>query len=375
MLQFVDEVFGDDLHAKRVQSLADASTGALAAASVGITAMGHGLGLVLDVDPEHAAKQIDRLLSNSGLVLDDLFASWTAWMVGERKAITVAMDWTEFDRDAHATLSLNLVTDHGRAIPLLWRTISTNDRKVERPTVEREVLKQLRRLVSEDVGVTLLGDRWFGNQDLYEHCYELGFDFIFRFRSIISVEDRHGASMSAKDWLGERKSRCIKEARVTGSRCWVGQVVLRHDKEMAEPWCLASSRGDLKAQEVVEGYGRRFTIEECFRDIKDDRTGFGLKEVRVKRTDRRDRLLFIASLTLALVTLLGAASERCGFDKKFSSKARLKRGRQYSLVRQGLHWLRALPILFEENARKIMSAFDEVLLEHPHASTILGLNK
>ena len=57
-------------------------------------------------------------------------------------------------------------------------------------------------------------------------------------------------------------------------------------------------------------YGRRFTIEECFRDNKDLRFGFGLKQVKVGRTDRRDRLLFIAALCLALVTLLGALKQR-----------------------------------------------------------------
>jgi hypothetical protein len=35
-------------------------------------------------------------------------------LIGARKEIVVAMDWTE-DRDGQATLALNLVTGHGRA--------------------------------------------------------------------------------------------------------------------------------------------------------------------------------------------------------------------------------------------------------------------
>jgi hypothetical protein len=35
-------------------------------------------------------------------------------MVGPRKDIVVAMDWTDFDADGQATLALKLVTRHGR---------------------------------------------------------------------------------------------------------------------------------------------------------------------------------------------------------------------------------------------------------------------
>ncbi|MEO5375822.1 MAG: hypothetical protein H7840_16430 [Alphaproteobacteria bacterium] len=37
--------------------------------------------------------------------------------------IVVAMDWTDFDADDQATLVLSLVTNHGRATPLLWLSV------------------------------------------------------------------------------------------------------------------------------------------------------------------------------------------------------------------------------------------------------------
>ena len=73
--------------------------------------------------------------------------------------------------------------------------------------------------------------------------------------------------------------------------------------------------------------------------------------------------------------MLGAASERCGFDRKFSSKARLKLGRQISLIRQGLFWFQALPARHEDDMRTMMKAFGQVIREQPQASAILGLNK
>ena len=43
-------------------------------------------------------------------------APWAREVVGQRKAIVVAMIWIYFDADNQATLALNLITRHGRAI-------------------------------------------------------------------------------------------------------------------------------------------------------------------------------------------------------------------------------------------------------------------
>jgi len=44
---------------------------------------------------------------------------------------------------------------------------------------------------------------------------------------------------------------------------------------MTEPWFLATSHRKKTATAIVKLYGRRFTIEETFRDQKDLRFGLG----------------------------------------------------------------------------------------------------
>ena len=39
---------------------------------------------------------------------------------------------------------------------------------------------------------------------------------------------------------------------------------------MKDAWFLATSRADLSGDEIIDLYSRRFTIEESFRDDKDD---------------------------------------------------------------------------------------------------------
>ena len=72
---------------------------------------------------KHAIKQVDRLLSNSGIDVDDFLKRWVPHAVGQRPNIVVAMDWTDFDADNQATIMLSLVSSHGRSTPLVWFTV------------------------------------------------------------------------------------------------------------------------------------------------------------------------------------------------------------------------------------------------------------
>ena len=82
---------------------------------------------------------------------------------------------------------------------------------------------------------------------------------------------------------------------------------------MEGPWCLgASERRSARAMAAL--YAKRWGIETSFRDVKNPRFGMGLKEARVGRADRRDRMQLIGAIAVALLTLLGAAGERLGYD-------------------------------------------------------------
>src|ERR1700738_729123 len=65
---FTQQLSQQDLHAKRVLSLANGVIGVLHAASAAIHAIGQGLALARGLTPKHAIKQVDRLLSNIGLL-------------------------------------------------------------------------------------------------------------------------------------------------------------------------------------------------------------------------------------------------------------------------------------------------------------------
>lgn len=131
---------------------------------------------------------------------------------------------------------------------------------------------------------------------------------------------------------------------------------------MKDAWYLATTLSKCRASDVVKLYGKRFTIEETFRDQKDIRFGMGLRATHIRGPARRDRLLLLAAIAHALLTLLGAASEAVGFDKGL--KANTVKRRTHSLYRQGQYWYDSIPWMSDERLRTLMIAFDAIVSEH-----------
>ena len=88
-----------DVHAKRVNSLCDATLGVLRSGSLAICTIGQGLAAARSLKPKHAIKQVDRLLSNPAINVDDILVRWVPFVIGARDTIVVAMDLTDFDAD------------------------------------------------------------------------------------------------------------------------------------------------------------------------------------------------------------------------------------------------------------------------------------
>jgi hypothetical protein len=371
--KLVSTIFADDLHAKRVASLAGAAVGVLEGAALGIHAIGKALAMAEGLKPKHAVKQVDRLLSNEGVSVWDLFASWVPFVVAGRAEIVTALDWTEFDADNQSTIVLSMITSHGRATPLLWKTVMKSELKGWRNEHEDVLLERFREVLPAGVKVTVLADRGFGDQALYELLKgQLGLDFVVRFRGIVKVASAEGETKAAKDWVpATGRPLLLRDARVTKTGRRVGAVVCVKAKGMKEAWHLATSHGDRTGAEIVALYGKRFTIEESFRDQKNLRFGMGLSDTRIADPARRDRLLLISAIAIALLTILGAAGEAIGIDRYL--KANTVKRRTISLLNQGLMHYGALPKMKLDMLEPLIAKFGEMLREHRVFREVFGL--
>jgi hypothetical protein len=371
---FLGEVYNADLHAKRVDSLADATLGVMQCASLAVAMIGQALAQARGLVTKHAIKQVDRMLSNNGIDVWDSFARWVPHQIGERRDILVAMDWTDFDHDDQATLALHLVTGHGRAAPLLWLSVWKDELKDHRNDFEDACLRRLADLAPLGCRVTILADRGFGDQKLFAFLAELGFGYVIRFRGNIHVTDADGTTKAAAEWVGKGgRARKLTDACVTAKGRQVGAVVCVHAKDMKEPWCLATSEREATAAVLINHYSKRWTIEPQFRDTKDLRFGMGLSSTRIGEPTRRDRLLLISAFATALLTLLGAVGESLGMDRLLKSNT--SKTRTHSLFRQGCMLYELIPNMPEHRLLPLMEAFARAVSDAPQFSRLLAQAK
>ena len=370
--QVLSGLLGEDLHAKRVSSLCDATLGVLHSGSLAICAIGQGLAAARSLKPKHAVKQIDRLLSNTAINVDDILFRWVPFIIGERSSIMVAMDWTDFDADNQATIMLALMSDHGRSTPLVWLTVDKSTLKDRRNFYEHRVLVRLAELLPAETKVCIVADRGFGDQKLYKMLTEdLCFDYVIRFRGNIAVTAATGETRTAAAWVqAGGRARVLRGAEVTADRYRVGTVVCVQDPDMKQAWCLAASSTDATAKQLTGLYGRRWGIECTLRDSKDLRFGMGLGTIRVKSPERRDRLWLINAFAVVLLTLLGAAGEALGYDRML--KTNTTKRRVHSLFRQGCMLYDLIPTMREEWLRPLMQRFSQMLHEQPLFTDVFG---
>jgi hypothetical protein len=352
--------------------MANASLGVIKAGSLSVTAIGHGLADAEWLNPKHAIKQVDRLLSNEGIDVLEVFEKWVPFVIGSRNEVVAAMDWTDYDADDQSTLTIHLITNHGRATPLVWTTVPKSTLKGWRNTHEDTLVKLLAHVLPQGVQLTLLADRGFGDVALYSLLDDLRFKYVIRFRSNIVVEDSDGKAQPAKTWVPKNgRPRLLRDAKVTRRRAQVPVVVCIKAKRMKDSWCLASNLPDVTASVLVKLYGKRFTIEERYRDSKNIRFGMGLSSTHISDPARRDRLLLMDAFAGALLTLLGAAGESLGMDRML--KANTVKYRTHSLFRQGTHYYRRIPVMPDESLEPLVSKFSELVSQHSVFQDVFGL--
>lgn len=370
--KFISTIFGEVHHTKRLQSIANAALGVVASASLIIHRVGRGLAKIQNLSDKHAIKQVDRLLSNDKFDVEATDSEWVSFLIGERKKVKITMDWTDFDKDSHTTICLNLVTSHGRATPLLWKTVNKKKLKDNRNNYEDAILLRLYNALPADVNVTILADRGFFDTRLFEFLkQELGFDFCIRVKNNTHITNIKGETRSAKDWVPVGgKTKTIKNGKITAEKISVATIAIKHAKGMKQPWCIACSN-DISGSGIISWYAKRWGCEPQFRDTKDIHFGMGMHATNIKSTLRRDRMLFISAIAVVLLTFLGAAGEAIGLDKYL--KANTSKKRSLSLFRQGCILFNRLPKMIEKTARKLLTEFGKLIVENQKITTILGV--
>jgi len=96
-----------------VESVTNAVVGVVHAVSLPFTRSGSAWRPARGLQTKHRIKGVDRLLSSPAFNVWALFPHSVPHVVAADTAIVVALDWTDFDADGHATIMLSLIPRMG----------------------------------------------------------------------------------------------------------------------------------------------------------------------------------------------------------------------------------------------------------------------
>ncbi len=224
-----------------------------------------------------------------------------------KKVLLVALDWV--DIRGYQTLMASAVLK-GRSVPLCWASCirQTYDGHRSRNAFEESLLLVLRSMVPESVKVILLADRGFGRTALARFCRQHRFSYLICIQPKVNVK-LHGFAGKLLDYpVFKGIGKVLEDALYRSDGAISQNMVIRWRKTLPkkrdECWFLMTDLNGTAAA-LCALYARRMTIEQLFRDGKNKRNGWSLRDTQLTTPDRLDRLILILAIAYLLLCGLG----------------------------------------------------------------------
>jgi len=280
---------------------------------------------------------MDRLLGNEKLFAECLSVyRATARMVmnGARRPVII-VDWSELAWNQQFHLLRAAIPIGGRAMTIYEEVHPRRAYNSRR--VHRRFLQKLATIVGDSCQPILVTDAGF-RAPWFKAVEALGWDWVGRLRnttlvceanasswipckSLYSVAKRQAKALGGFAvtksnpvacflYLFQSKKRGRVKKTTRGTRSKANRS-LKVAARKREPWLLASSltNTNATAKKVVNIYRQRMQIEESFRDMKNRRSGFSLRDSRTNNAKRLSILMLINTLSQLVVWLVGSAGQ------------------------------------------------------------------
>ena len=327
------------VHARRREAVCRAVKGLLAGGRLWLTGLGRDL--PGETSDKHRIKAVDRLLGNATLQREllPMYRARARLLLGKGHRPVLVVDWTGVTTPFFI-LSAGLCCS-GRTLPL-YSEVHPKSVMATR-AVHRAFLKRLKAVLPADCRPIIVTDAGFYSEWL-DDVRKQGWDFVGRLRGRLNVR-LSGAWVFIKTLYtratkrpknigvvavrkkGQREFRLVLSAapklkgrhRLT-QKGTIGQRTNdhRYRAQKTEPWLLATSLSS-NSKFIVRLYAQRMQIEETFRDTKNPRYGWALRDCRSRCAKRLEVLLFICALAFALVATIGRAAEKKNLHHRFQA--------------------------------------------------------
>lgn len=283
--------------------------GALVAASLSVQRVSlANIGRAMFGVAKHQIKRCWRFCANERIETADAMRPIIARLLKKRKKkLLIALDWV--DIKGFQTLVASVVLK-GRSTPIAWASTTSHvyDGHRSRNAFEESLLLVLRDMIPQKIRVVILADRGFGRTALATFCQEQKFGYVIRIQPSVTVR-LHGFSGKLLDYpVYKGIAKVLKRVSYRSDGAVTQNVVVHWRKNLPtkrdECWFLMTDQTGT-AHQLCKLYGQRMTIEQLFRDDKSKRNGWSLRDTKITKPDRIDRLLLILAIAYLLLCGIG----------------------------------------------------------------------
>lgn len=328
---------------KRLLTLSLLIDGLLHSKKLSVTELGRGMKTPCVIQERSAIKRADRFVGNSKLheELHAVYFQQSKILIGNKKRPKIIVDWSHVPNTDFFVLRASLATK-GRALTL-YEEIHP-EKKLGNGKKESAFLNSLKMILPLDCKPIIISDAGFRNP-WFIKIIQLGWDYVGRVRGThtffngtrwIKCTDLFSKANKNAKFLGKVKL-CKKLTINSGlfllkekgkNERWRKKYKKKNGKKdeinyrkgATDPWVLASSlqgNSPLKIQRVIKIYKSRMQIEEGFRDLKNPKYGFGLRNAHSRDSKRIRILLLIAMLASLIAWLCGYVAEKNNWQRFF----------------------------------------------------------
>jgi len=274
---------------------------------------------------KHQIKRCWRFVANERVETADAMAGVLKRVLKKRKKkLLISFDWTDIKR--FQTLVASAVFK-GRSIPIAWASCKKHvyDGHRSRNAFEESLLLVLRSMIPQRVKVILLADRGFGRTELARFCQRHGFSYIIRIQPNVHVRCASFTGTLLDYPVHKGICKLLKSVAYRSYHTVTQNIVIRWVRDLPqkrdECWFLMTDLQTAGPAQLSQLYGRRMGIEELFRDQKNKRNGWSLRDTRITRPDRLDRLLLILAIAYLLLCGVGLVALQTARATQWSSSS------------------------------------------------------
>lgn len=273
--------------------------------------------------PDSVERRFQRFLSSAKLSVQEVFAAWTAWVVGSLRpggSIILLVDETSL-QDKLKVMVVSLAY-RGRAIPLAWRCYHQEHWPTGQVALIGDLLRKVAEGIPSQCRVIVEADRGIGTSPEFLRLVEgLGWCYLVRVGCQVRLQLEDGtvrAIGSVPIEQGQAWKRPVKAFKRAG---WLpAWAVVVWDAKAREPWCLLTN------WEPAQGalYALRMWEEEGFKDLKSN--GWQWQRSHVWKPDHADRLWLAMAVAYLYVLSLGTTVlQRAELRQLFTRGSGLRR--------------------------------------------------